>query len=59
MGMIMTDNVEKLVSQFVHTVMHVDYVTALVLVTLTALGVAALSLWTLAVVAKALAARRK
>jgi len=55
----MTDKVEKLGRDFLETVAHVDSVTAVVLVALAALGVAALSLWTLAVVVKALAARRR
>jgi hypothetical protein len=59
MGMVMTDNVEKLGRDFLDTVAHVDSVTAVVLVALAALGVAALSLWTLAIVVKALAARRR
>jgi hypothetical protein len=59
MGKAMTDNVEKLGRDFLETVAHVNSVTAVVLVALAALGVAALSIWTLAVVVKALAARRR
>jgi hypothetical protein len=59
MGKAMTDNVEKLGRDLLETVAHVDSGTAVVLVALAALGVAALSLWTLAVVVKALAARRR
>jgi hypothetical protein len=55
----MTDSLENLVLRLMDAVAHADYATALILVALAALGVAALSLWALTVVVKALTARRR
>ena len=55
----MTDSVLNLAIRLLNVVSRTDYATALILVALAALGVAALSLWTLTVIVKTLTARRK
>lgn len=55
----MSDRFDALAEKLVGTVLHSDSGMVLAMVALGALGVAALSLWTLAVVVKAVTARRK
>jgi hypothetical protein len=56
--MVMTNTVEKLGREILGTVAHAGSVTVIALVALAALGVAAMSLWTMAIAVKALARRK-
>ena len=55
----MSDRFDVLAERLVGAVLHSDSEMALAVVALGALGVAALSLWALTVVVKAMTARRK
>jgi hypothetical protein len=55
----MIDSLVNLAVHLADAAAHVDYASALALVALAALGVAALSLWALTVVVRALTGRRK
>jgi len=54
----MTHTFEQIVLRIVDDVVHGGYLTAVVVITLAALAVSALSLWSVAVVVKVLAKRR-
>ena len=54
-----TDSLEKLAIRLMDEAVHANYGTALLLVALAALSVAALSLWTLTVVVRAVTSRKK
>jgi hypothetical protein len=55
----MIDSLVNLAMHLADAAAHAGYVSGLVLVALAALGVAALSLWALTVVVRALTGRRK
>jgi hypothetical protein len=55
----MIDSLVNLAMHLTDAASHANYVGALVLVALAALGVAALSLWALTVVVRAITGRRK